>query len=164
MLRPRSPSFPRCKAAFLPAWCVAASAPHLCALLQVKKAGSRVVFLLVDKETAKCHSEQKTQFKRETASLKLLPHQPRVVVIQKGSNGYGFYLRAGPEQKGETQDSRPSPESLLLSAGPSSSCPTGELPGSSRQSSHCLRRLGTGLSVSVMSSQAEFRIWIDWRD
>lgn len=109
VLRPRSPSFPRCKAAFLPAWCVAAPAPHLCALLQVKKAGSRVVFLLVDKETAKCHSEQKTQFKRETASLKLLPHQPRVVVIQKGSNGYGFYLRAGPEQKGETQDSRPSP-------------------------------------------------------
>lgn len=71
------------------------------------------MFLLVDEETAKCHSEQKTQFKRETASLKLLPHQPRVVVIQKGSNGYGFYLRASPEQKGETQDSRSSPESRV---------------------------------------------------
>ena len=59
------------------------------------------MFLLVDKETARRHSEQKTQFKRETASLKLLPHQPRVVVISKGSNGYGFYLKAGPEQKGE---------------------------------------------------------------
>lgn len=59
------------------------------------------MFLLVDKETARCHSEQKTPFKRETASLKLLPHQPRVVVIKKGSNGYGFYLRAVPEQKGE---------------------------------------------------------------
>ncbi|GAB1287889.1 Na(+)/H(+) exchange regulatory cofactor NHE-RF3 [Apodemus speciosus] len=35
------------------------------------------------------------------ASLKLLPHQPRVVVIRKGSNGYGFYLKAGPEQKGQ---------------------------------------------------------------
>lgn len=101
------PRFLRCKAAFLPAWSVAAPAPHLCALLQVKKAGSRVVFLLVDKETAKCHSEQKTQFKRETASLNLLPHQPRVVVIKKGSDGYGFYLRASPEQKGEAQDSRP---------------------------------------------------------
>lgn len=112
----------------LPAWSVAAPAPHLCTLLQVKKAGSRVVFLLVDKETAKCHSEQKTQFKRETASLNLLPHQPRVVVIKKGSNGYGFYLRASPEQKGETQDSRPRvPESLILSAGSSSSSPTGEL-------------------------------------
>ncbi|KAL1772008.1 Na(+)/H(+) exchange regulatory cofactor NHE-RF3 [Sigmodon hispidus] len=68
---------------------------------KVKKAGSRIVFLLVDKETAKRHSEQKTQFKRETASLKLLPHQPRVVEITKGSNGYGFYLRAGSEQRGQ---------------------------------------------------------------
>lgn len=59
------------------------------------------MFLLVDKETARRHSEQKTQFKRETASLKLLPHQPRAVVIKKGSNGYGFYLRAGSERKGE---------------------------------------------------------------
>ncbi|XP_036046018.1 Na(+)/H(+) exchange regulatory cofactor NHE-RF3 isoform X1 [Onychomys torridus] len=75
---------------------------------KVKKAGSRIVFLLVDKETAKRHDEQKTQFKRETASLKLLPHQPRVVVIRKGSNGYGFYLRAGSGQKGQiTKDIEP---------------------------------------------------------
>ncbi|XP_041493878.1 Na(+)/H(+) exchange regulatory cofactor NHE-RF3 [Microtus oregoni] len=77
------------------------NASHEEVVAKVKKAGNRVVILLVDKETAKCHSEQKTQFKRETASLNLLPHQPRVVVIKKGSNGYGFYLRAGPEQKGQ---------------------------------------------------------------
>lgn len=59
------------------------------------------MFLLVDKETDKHHSEQKIKFKRETASLKLLPHHPRVVEMKKGSNGYGFYLRAGPEQKGK---------------------------------------------------------------
>lgn len=76
-------------------------ASHEEVVAKVKKAGRRIVFLLVDKETAKCHSEQKTQFKRETASLKLLPHQPRVVTIKKGSKGYGFYLRAGPEQKGQ---------------------------------------------------------------
>ncbi|CAO2599299.1 Na(+)/H(+) exchange regulatory cofactor NHE-RF3 [Lemmus lemmus] len=75
------------------------NASHEEVVAKVKKSGSRIVFLLMDKETAKCHSEQKTQFKRETASLKLLPHQPRVVAIKKGSNGYGFYLRAGPEQK-----------------------------------------------------------------
>ncbi|XP_051055460.1 Na(+)/H(+) exchange regulatory cofactor NHE-RF3 isoform X1 [Phodopus roborovskii] len=75
---------------------------HEAVVEKVKKAGSRIVFLLVDKETAKRHSEQKTQFKRETASLKLLPHQPRVVVIKKGSNGYGFYLRAGAEYEGQT--------------------------------------------------------------
>ncbi|XP_057577441.1 Na(+)/H(+) exchange regulatory cofactor NHE-RF3 [Hippopotamus amphibius kiboko] len=68
---------------------------------KVKKSGSRVMFLLVDKETDKHHSEQKIKFKRETASLKLLPHQPRVVEMKKGSSGYGFYLRAGPEQKGQ---------------------------------------------------------------
>ncbi|XP_053448124.1 Na(+)/H(+) exchange regulatory cofactor NHE-RF3 isoform X2 [Nycticebus coucang] len=68
---------------------------------KVKKSGSHVMFLLVDKETDKCHSEQKIQFKREKASLKLLPHQPRVVEMKKGTNGYGFYLSAGPEQKGQ---------------------------------------------------------------
>ncbi|XP_070353886.1 Na(+)/H(+) exchange regulatory cofactor NHE-RF3 [Equus asinus] len=68
---------------------------------KVKKSGSRVMFLLVDKETDKRHNEQKIKFKRETASLKLLPHQPRVVEMKKGSNGYGFYLRAGAEQKGQ---------------------------------------------------------------
>ncbi|XP_047278483.1 Na(+)/H(+) exchange regulatory cofactor NHE-RF3 isoform X1 [Homo sapiens] len=68
---------------------------------KVKKSGSRVMFLLVDKETDKRHVEQKIQFKRETASLKLLPHQPRIVEMKKGSNGYGFYLRAGSEQKGQ---------------------------------------------------------------
>ncbi|XP_008590790.1 PREDICTED: Na(+)/H(+) exchange regulatory cofactor NHE-RF3 [Galeopterus variegatus] len=68
---------------------------------KVKKSGSHIMFLLVDKETNNQHSEQKIQFKRETANLKLLPHQPRVVDMKKGSNGYGFYLRAGPEQKGQ---------------------------------------------------------------
>uniref|UniRef100_A0A8D0P1B6 Na(+)/H(+) exchange regulatory cofactor NHE-RF3 n=1 Tax=Sus scrofa TaxID=9823 RepID=A0A8D0P1B6_PIG len=68
---------------------------------KVKKSGSRVMFLLVDKETDKYHSEQKIKVKRERASLKLLPHQPRIVEMKKGSNGYGFYLRAGPEQKGQ---------------------------------------------------------------
>lgn len=77
------------------------NASHEEVVEKVTKSGSRIMFLLVDKETARCHSEQKTQFQRETASLKLLPHQPRVVVITKGSNGYGFYLRAGPEQKGQ---------------------------------------------------------------
>lgn len=84
------------------------NANHEEVVAKVKKAGSRIVFLLVDKETAKRHDEQKTQFKRETASLKLLPHQPRVVEIRKGSNGYGFYLRAGSGQKGQiTKDIEP---------------------------------------------------------
>ncbi|XP_008151406.2 Na(+)/H(+) exchange regulatory cofactor NHE-RF3 isoform X1 [Eptesicus fuscus] len=68
---------------------------------KVRKSGSRVTFLLVDKETDQHHREQNITFKREAASLKLLPRQPRVVEMKKGSNGYGFYLRAGPEQRGQ---------------------------------------------------------------
>ncbi|KAK1329474.1 hypothetical protein QTO34_011664 [Cnephaeus nilssonii] len=68
---------------------------------KVRKSGSRVTFLLVDKETDQHHREQNITFKREAASLKLLPRQPRVVEMKKGSNGYGFYLRAGPEQTGQ---------------------------------------------------------------
>uniref|UniRef100_A0A0P6JYD9 Na/Pi cotransporter C-terminal-associated protein 1 n=1 Tax=Heterocephalus glaber TaxID=10181 RepID=A0A0P6JYD9_HETGA len=78
------------------------NASHEKVVEKVKKSGNRIMFLLVDKETDKYHREQKIPFKRETASLKLLPHQPRVVEMKKGSNGYGFYLRAGPEQKGQT--------------------------------------------------------------
>ncbi|KAM9243521.1 Na(+)/H(+) exchange regulatory cofactor NHE-RF3 isoform 1-T1 [Dugong dugon] len=77
------------------------NASHEEVVEKVKKSGSRVVFLLVDKETDKRYSEQKIQFKRETTSLKLLPHQPRVVEMKKGSDGYGFYLKDGPMQKGQ---------------------------------------------------------------
>ncbi|XP_038417920.1 Na(+)/H(+) exchange regulatory cofactor NHE-RF3 [Canis lupus baileyi] len=76
-------------------------ASHEEVVAKVKNSGSHVMFLLVDKETDKLHTEQKIEFKRETASLKLLPRQPRVVEMKKGGNGYGFYLRAGPEQKGQ---------------------------------------------------------------
>ncbi|XP_049735841.1 Na(+)/H(+) exchange regulatory cofactor NHE-RF3 isoform X3 [Elephas maximus indicus] len=77
------------------------NASHKEVVQKVKKSGSHVVFLLVDKKTDKHYSEQKIQFKRETTSLKLLPHQPRVVEMKKGSDGYGFYLRDGPKQKGQ---------------------------------------------------------------
>lgn len=84
----------------------AEAGPHLCVLLQVRRSGSRVTFLLVDKETDQHHREQNITFKREAANLKLLPRQPRVVEMKKGSNGYGFYLRAGPEQRGKAGGSR----------------------------------------------------------
>ncbi|KAM5256730.1 Na(+)/H(+) exchange regulatory cofactor NHE-RF3 [Ctenodactylus gundi] len=77
------------------------NASHEEVVEKVKKSGNRIMFLLVDKETDKRHSEQEIQFRRDTVSLKLLPLQPRVVEMNKGSSGYGFYLRAGPEQKGQ---------------------------------------------------------------
>ncbi|XP_006861755.1 PREDICTED: Na(+)/H(+) exchange regulatory cofactor NHE-RF3 [Chrysochloris asiatica] len=77
------------------------NASHEEVVEKVKKSGSRVMFLLVDKETDKRYKEEKIQFNRETTSLKLLPHHPRVVEMKKGSDGYGFYLKDGPRQKGQ---------------------------------------------------------------
>lgn len=85
--------------------------PHLCVLLQVRKSGSRVMFLLVDKETDRRHREQNIKFKREAASLTLLPQRPRLVEMKKGSDGYGFYLRASPEQGGKALNAAARPSS-----------------------------------------------------
>ncbi|XP_039697329.1 Na(+)/H(+) exchange regulatory cofactor NHE-RF3 isoform X2 [Pteropus medius] len=68
---------------------------------KVRKSGSRVMFLLVDKETDKHHREQNIKFERETASLQFLPLQPRAVEMKRGSSGYGFHLKSSPEQKGQ---------------------------------------------------------------
>ncbi|XP_037762156.1 Na(+)/H(+) exchange regulatory cofactor NHE-RF3 isoform X1 [Chelonia mydas] len=65
---------------------------------KVKKSGNHVVFLLSDNETDQYYSNHQMMLKRETASLKLLPHKPRHVELKKGDNGYGFYLRE--EQNG----------------------------------------------------------------
>ncbi|XP_045139655.1 Na(+)/H(+) exchange regulatory cofactor NHE-RF3 isoform X2 [Echinops telfairi] len=78
------------------------NASHEEVVEKVKKSGSRVMFLLLDKETDTRYREQKTAVRRETTSVKLLPHQPRLVEIKKGSNGYGFYLRDCPTQKGQS--------------------------------------------------------------
>uniref|UniRef100_A0A8C8RBQ3 PDZ domain containing 1 n=1 Tax=Pelusios castaneus TaxID=367368 RepID=A0A8C8RBQ3_9SAUR len=65
---------------------------------KVKKSGNHIVFLLSDKETDQYYSSHQMVMKRETASLKLLPHKPRLVELKKGDSGYGFYLRM--EQNG----------------------------------------------------------------
>ncbi|XP_068946271.1 Na(+)/H(+) exchange regulatory cofactor NHE-RF3 [Petaurus breviceps papuanus] len=77
------------------------SASHEEVVEKVKKAGSQIVFLLIDKDMDKYYSDHKIKVKRETASLMLLPHKPRIVDMTKEKGGYGFYLRVGPEQKGQ---------------------------------------------------------------
>ncbi|NXX42630.1 NHRF3 protein, partial [Tricholaema leucomelas] len=62
-------------------------------LLQVKKSENRVVFLLSNKETDHYYKSQKMVLSKESANLKLLPLKPRLLDIQKGKDGYGFYLR-----------------------------------------------------------------------
>ncbi|XP_001363529.2 Na(+)/H(+) exchange regulatory cofactor NHE-RF3 [Monodelphis domestica] len=77
------------------------NASHEEVVEKVKKAGSQIMFLLIDKDMDKYYSEHKIKVKRETASLMMLPHKPRIVDMMKGRGGYGFYLRVGPGQKGQ---------------------------------------------------------------
>ncbi|NWW78844.1 NHRF3 protein, partial [Climacteris rufus] len=60
---------------------------------KVKKSENHVVFLLSNEETDRYFTSQRMALSKESASLKLLPLKPRLVEIQKGKSGYGFYLR-----------------------------------------------------------------------
>ncbi|NWI62342.1 NHRF3 protein, partial [Todus mexicanus] len=60
---------------------------------KVKKSENHVMFLLSNEETDRYYTSQKMVLSKENASLRLLPLKPRRIEIQKGKNGYGFYLR-----------------------------------------------------------------------
>ncbi|NXK49670.1 NHRF3 protein, partial [Chauna torquata] len=60
---------------------------------KVKKSGKHVMFLLSNEETDRYYTSQKMVLNKESANLKLLPLKPRLIELQKGKNGYGFYLQ-----------------------------------------------------------------------
>uniref|UniRef100_A0A8C9NE65 PDZ domain containing 1 n=1 Tax=Serinus canaria TaxID=9135 RepID=A0A8C9NE65_SERCA len=60
---------------------------------KVKKSENHVMFLLSNEETDRYFTSQRIALNKESASLKLLPLKPRLIEIQKGKSGYGFYLR-----------------------------------------------------------------------
>ncbi|NXJ00051.1 NHRF3 protein, partial [Psophia crepitans] len=60
---------------------------------KVKKSGNHVMFLLSNEETDHHYTSQKMVLSKESASLRLLPLKPRLIEIQKGKTGYGFYLQ-----------------------------------------------------------------------
>nr|XP_009941582.1 PREDICTED: Na(+)/H(+) exchange regulatory cofactor NHE-RF3 [Opisthocomus hoazin] len=60
---------------------------------KVKKSENHVMFLLANEETDRYYKSQKMVLSKESANLRLLPLKPRLIEIQKGENGYGFYLR-----------------------------------------------------------------------
>ncbi|XP_051634739.1 Na(+)/H(+) exchange regulatory cofactor NHE-RF3 isoform X2 [Manacus candei] len=60
---------------------------------KVKKSENHVMFLLSNEETDRYFTSQKKVLSKESASLGLLPLRPRLIEIQKGKSGYGFYLR-----------------------------------------------------------------------
>lgn len=62
-------------------------------LMQVKKSGNHIMLLLSNEETDRHYTSQKMVLSKENANLKLLPLKPKLIELQKGKNGYGFYLR-----------------------------------------------------------------------
>ncbi|NXV79405.1 NHRF3 protein, partial [Atlantisia rogersi] len=66
---------------------------HEAVVEKVKGSGNHVMFLLSNEETDRYYSSQKMVLSKESASLRLLPLKPRLAEIQRGQNGYGFYLR-----------------------------------------------------------------------
>uniref|UniRef100_A0A8C5T336 PDZ domain containing 1 n=1 Tax=Malurus cyaneus samueli TaxID=2593467 RepID=A0A8C5T336_9PASS len=60
---------------------------------KVKKSENHVMFLLSNEETDRYFTSQGMTLSKENASLRLLPLKPRLIELQKGKSGYGFYLR-----------------------------------------------------------------------
>nr|XP_020666644.1 Na(+)/H(+) exchange regulatory cofactor NHE-RF3 [Pogona vitticeps]XP_020666653.1 Na(+)/H(+) exchange regulatory cofactor NHE-RF3 [Pogona vitticeps] len=67
---------------------------------KVKKSGNKVMFLLSDKESDQYYNGQNIPLTRDMANLKLLPLKPRSIELEKGENGYGFYLKMEQNGKG----------------------------------------------------------------
>lgn len=72
-------------------------------LSQVKKSENHVMFLLSNEETDRYFKSQRMALSKESASLRLLPLKPRLIEIQKGKSGYGFYLRMAQNTGGKNQ-------------------------------------------------------------
>lgn len=72
-------------------------------LMQVKKSGNHIMLLLSNEETDRYYTSLKMALSKENANLKLLPLKPRLIELQKGKNGYGFYLRMEQNTGGKNQ-------------------------------------------------------------
>ncbi|MGH0144235.1 UNVERIFIED_CONTAM: hypothetical protein FKN15_048690 [Acipenser sinensis] len=60
---------------------------------KVKASGNSVVFLVVDGEADRYYKNKQIKLAGGMATVKHLPHKPRIVELTKGPDGYGFYLR-----------------------------------------------------------------------
>ncbi|KAK6485625.1 Na(+)/H(+) exchange regulatory cofactor NHE-RF3-like [Huso huso] len=60
---------------------------------KVKASGNSVVFLVVDGEADRYYKNKQIKLAGGMATVKHLPHKPRIAELTKGPDGYGFYLR-----------------------------------------------------------------------
>lgn len=68
---------------------------------KIRLAGSSVMFLLVDKEADEYYKNKSIKLGAWLATVKYLPHKPRIIDMTKGFDGYGFLLREGHKQTGK---------------------------------------------------------------
>lgn len=59
---------------------------------KIKKAGSSLMFLVVDENTDEYYKNKSKTIGVWLASIKHLPHKPRVADLSKGLTGFGFTL------------------------------------------------------------------------
>ncbi|XP_041739144.2 Na(+)/H(+) exchange regulatory cofactor NHE-RF3-like [Coregonus clupeaformis] len=67
---------------------------------KVKASGGRIMFLLVDEDTDKFYKNKHIRLGAGLATVKFLPLKPRIVDLVKGSDGYGYFLKAEPNKTG----------------------------------------------------------------
>ncbi|XP_041115312.1 Na(+)/H(+) exchange regulatory cofactor NHE-RF3-like [Polyodon spathula] len=60
---------------------------------KVKASGKSIVFLVVDGEADRYYKNKQIKLAGAVATVKHLPHKPRIAELTKGPDGYGFYLR-----------------------------------------------------------------------
>lgn len=61
------------------------------------------MFLVVDEETDRFYKNKQVRLGASLATVKHLPHKPRIVELTKGSDGYGFFLRKLPKIAGQSE-------------------------------------------------------------
>lgn len=59
---------------------------------KIRKAGSSLMFLVVDAKTDEYYKNKSKKIEVWLASIKHLPHKPRVADLSKGLTGFGFTL------------------------------------------------------------------------
>jgi len=75
-------------------------ATHEQVVKMIKDAGSPLMFLLIDEDTYRFYLNRGIRVEVGLATLKYLPHKPRIVHLTRGSEGYGYLLKEDSKERG----------------------------------------------------------------
>ncbi|KAG7256345.1 hypothetical protein CRUP_026623 [Coryphaenoides rupestris] len=74
-------------------------ATHEQVVEKIKDAGSHLMFLLADEDTYRFYLNRGIRVEVGLATLKHLPHKPRIVHLTRGPEGYGYRLKEDPKKR-----------------------------------------------------------------